>query len=144
MPRRDRLASLERLAGHDEAEAARRLGAGLQRIAAEEERLRQLCGYLDEYVTRSSQPRGALAPGALLDGRRFVARLREAVVQQEGALARARADADQLAAAWQASRARRLAFTRLRERGMAEDRARRERREQRLQDEIAGGRNGRG
>jgi flagellar FliJ protein len=144
MSRADRLESLERLAGFDEDEAARRLGAALQRVAAEEERLRQLCGYLDEYAARGSQPRGALATAALVDGRRFVARLRDAVVQQEGALTRAKADADQLAAAWRASRARRLAFTRLREQALRETRARRDRHEQRLQDEIARGRGGPG
>ncbi|MBL8225763.1 MAG: flagellar export protein FliJ [Chromatiales bacterium] len=144
MSRPDRLESLERLASFDENEAARRLAAGLQRITAEEERLRQLCAYLDEYANRGSQAGGALATAALVDGRRFVARLRDAVVQQEGALARARADADQLAAAWRASRARRLAYTRLRERALREIRTRRDRQEQRLQDEIAQGRSGPG
>jgi flagellar FliJ protein len=142
MSRPDRLESLERLAGFDENEAARRLGAGLQRVTAEEERLRQLCAYLDEYATRSSRTGGAVPTAALVDGRRFIAKLRDAVVQQEGALARARADADQLAAAWRASRARRLAYTRLRERALGERRAQRDRREQRLQDEIAQGRGG--
>jgi flagellar export protein FliJ len=140
----DRLQSLEQLAGFEEAQGARRLAEGLRSVAREEDRLRQVQAYLDEYARRSVATGPALGTAALLDGRRFVGRLRAAVVQQAAVVAREREQADQLATAWRAARARRLAFVRLRERQAAARREERDRQEQRIQDEIAQGRPARG
>jgi flagellar export protein FliJ len=143
MARHDRLQSLEQLAAFEEAQGARRLAERLQSVAVEEERLRQVRAYLDEYASRAVATGPAMTPGALLDGRRFVTRLRTAVTQQEAVVDRERDQADQQAAAWRAARARRLAFARLRERQAAAEAGQRDRQEQRVQDEIAQGRTGR-
>lgn len=143
MSRPDRLATLERLAAFEEAQAAR-LAADRQRgVATEEERLRQLQEYLREYALRDATP-GATHVAALTSTRRFLDRLREAAGRQLDVVRQARDQADAAAARFRAARARREALAKLRDRAAAAAASERDRREQRRLDELATTRHGGG
>jgi flagellar FliJ protein len=140
--RPDRLATLERLAAFEATQAARLVAERQRGVVAEEERLRQLEGYLHDYARRDTTP-GVTTVAALTATRRFLDRLREAAGRQREAVRQAREQAEAAAMRFRAARARREALARLRERAAAAAAGRRAQREQRRLDELATTRHGR-
>lgn len=136
MAQPDRLQTLEQLAAFNETQASRQLAERLRALDTEDQRLRQLQGYVGEYAARRADG-AATSVAALTAGRRFVDRLQTAVRQQAEVVQRARQTVDQATAQWRAARARRLALARLREREAARLAERRDRRDQARLDELA-------
>lgn len=137
MPRRKRIDVLQRLAGHTEAENARRLGERLRALDTEERRLQQIRGYLAEYTLGTVRPAGAMTIGSLKSSRGFLGRLRDAVDQQRGAVESQRQQVEQQTRQWQAARARTRSLEKLGERQARHEREREDRREQARLDEVA-------
>jgi flagellar FliJ protein len=138
MRHRDRLKTLQQLAAHAEAEAARHLGERQRALAAEEQRLRQIHGYLQDYERRTGTTGILTSVTALTSGRRFLDRLRDAVGQQQGVVENHRRLVEQQSGQWRAARAKRQALEKLGERRLEAETARREAREQRRLDEVGG------
>ncbi|MCL4780366.1 MAG: flagellar export protein FliJ [Gammaproteobacteria bacterium] len=135
MARRNRMQILQKLAGHTEAEASRRLAERLKLLDADERRLEQIRGYLADYSGNIQNT--AMTIGALRSNRGFMERLRNAVDEQRGAVEIQRHQAEQHAAQWRTARARSLALERLGERIEQREQQRRDRIEQARLDEIA-------
>lgn len=136
MMRRNRLKTLERMAEHAKAEAARALAARLQRLRAEEQRLAQINAYLGDYQ-RPPAAGQATGVAGLQSQANFLARLREAVKAQHGVVAAERQTSDRMAAHWRDARAHHLAMAQLGERQARQAATAAARREQRELDEIA-------
>ncbi len=134
--KRDRIATLQRLASHTEAGNARQLAERLRAMDAEERRLQQIRGYLAEYSLGSSQPK-AQTIGSLRSSRGFLERLRSAVDEQRGAVETQRQLVDAQTLQWRAARARTRSLERLGEHLGLQEREVRDRREQIRLDEIA-------
>jgi flagellar protein FliJ len=131
---RNRLATLERLAGFNEAQAARTLADRMRQLDSEEQRLRQLAAYQEEYRGRDLT---AAHVAELATTRRFIERLHAAVRQQAEAVQRAKDQVDQASTHWRATRARQKALGRLREREAERLAEQTDRREQGRLDELA-------
>jgi flagellar export protein FliJ len=84
-----RLTPLADYAGKLEDEAARRLAASAQALAAKEKEVEQLRGYLAEYRQRAELAGMATDPLRWQNSRAFLAKLSEVVAAREGDLARA-------------------------------------------------------
>jgi flagellar FliJ protein len=134
--KRDRIATLQRLASHTEAGNARQLAERLRALDAEERRLQQIRGYLAEYSLSNSQPK-AQTIGSLRSSRGFLERLRGAVDEQRGAVETQRQLVDAQTLQWRAARARTRSLEKLGEHLGEQDREVRDRREQNRLDEIA-------
>jgi flagellar export protein FliJ len=83
------LTPLADYAGKLEDEAARRLAASAQALAAKEKEVEQLRGYLAEYRQRAELAGTATDPLRWQNSRAFLAKLSEVVAAREGELARA-------------------------------------------------------
>ncbi len=134
--KRDRIATLERLASHTEAGHARQLAERLRALDAEERRLQQIRGYLAEYSLGNSQPK-AQTISSLRSSRGFLERLRSAVDEQRGAVETQRQLVDAQTLQWRAARSRTRSLEKLGEHLGEQDREIRDRREQNRLDEIA-------
>ncbi len=149
MAQRNRIQMLQRLAGHTEAENARRLAERLRSLDVEERRLQQIHGYLAEYTRPPGQsgpngiaPGGGHAPrtmtiGSLRSSRGFLERLRAAVDEQRGTVEIQRQQVEQQTIQWRSARARTRSLEKLDERLDQQEQERRDRREQIRLDEIA-------
>jgi flagellar export protein FliJ len=84
-----RLEPLKDYAGKVENEAARRLAACAQALAAKEHEVEQLRGYLAEYRRRAELTDAATDPLRWQNTRAFLAKLGEVVAGREAELARA-------------------------------------------------------
>src|SRR5688572_2006628 len=84
-----RLTPLADYAGKVENEAARRLAACTQALAAKEKEVEQLRGYLAEYRQRAEHSSPATDPLRWQNTRAFLAKLSEVVAAREAELARA-------------------------------------------------------
>jgi len=135
--KRDRIATLQRLASHTEAETARRLAERLRALETEERRLQQIRGYLAEYAQSSHSQPASMTIGSLRSGRGFLERLRGAVNEQRGAVETQRQLVDQQTQQWRAARARTRSLEKLGENLGQAEQERRDRREQSRLDEIA-------
>ncbi len=135
--KRDRIGTLQRLAAHAAAEQARRLTERVQTLDAEERRLQQIRGYLAEYADHRREHDAALTISSLRSSRGFMDRLRGAVDGQRGTVELQRQQVDQQATQWRAARTRSLSLERLGDRLDAQERERRDRREQARLDEMA-------
>jgi flagellar export protein FliJ len=137
MPRRKPLHTIQRLAEHGADAASREVGARLRALRAEEERLRQVTGFLDHYDRLSVTGAAGMALGTLQGRRQFAARLRDAADRQREAVraeeARYRGQVDR----WRAARAQALALQRFNQRLRQAEREHAERREQAALDEMA-------
>lgn len=145
MARRDRIGTLERLAGHTEAESARKLAERLRALDVEERRLLQIRGYLAEYAggtTSAMTPGGSMTIGSLRSNRGFIDRLHHAVDEQRGTVEMHRRLVEQQTTQWRTARSRTRSLTRLGERQDEAERERQARREQAALDELATTRNG--
>ncbi len=153
--KRGRIEVLQRLAGHTEAENARRLAERLRSLDTEERRLQQIRGYLAEYGMASGQKRSALPEGAdrsppamtiasLRSNRGFLERLRNAVDEQRGTVEIQRHQVEQQTQNWRVARARTRSLEKFGERLLKQEQERQDRREQTRLDEIANARSGAG
>ncbi|MEO7385733.1 MAG: flagellar export protein FliJ [Gammaproteobacteria bacterium] len=136
MARRNRIETLQRLAGHTEAESARRLAERLRALDTEERRLQQIRTYLAEYSTGGNTG-SAMTIGSLRSGRGFLERLREAVDAQRGTVETQRQQVEHQTIQWRAARTRTRSLEKLRERQLRDEREVHDRREQVRLDEIA-------
>jgi flagellar export protein FliJ len=134
--RRSRIETLQRLAGHTEAENARRLAERLRALDVEERRLQQIRGYLAEYTRGTGQP-ASMTISSLKSGRGFLERLRGAVDEQRGTVETQRQQVEQQTLQWRSARARTRSLEKLGERHAAAEQERLDRREQSRLDEIA-------
>jgi flagellar export protein FliJ len=153
--KRGRIEVLQRLAGHTEAENARRLAERLRSLDTEERRLQQIRGYLAEYAQVTGQRRGPLSQnagnsppamtiGSLRSNRGFLERLRNAVDEQRGTVETQRHQVEQQTVHWRTARARTRSLEKFGERLLQQEQERKDRREQTRLDEIGYARSGPG
>jgi flagellar FliJ protein len=140
--KRDRIVALQRLAGHTEADNARRLAERLRTLTAEEHRLAQISGYLAEYTQSSPGAQASVTIRSLRSGRGFLERLCAAVDEQRGTVDYQRQKVEQQTQQWREARARTRSLEKLAERLGAQDQEGRDRREQGRLDEISTSRGG--
>lgn len=138
MTRSKRMQPIARLAADRERQAARDLGASRREFEAQRVRLGELQGYRDDYAARF---RSASAQGIdaaqLRDFHAFIARLNEAIAQQERLVTAARREWEACAARWQGLRTRTQALDRVVERLQQGEAREVRRREQGDSDERA-------
>jgi flagellar FliJ protein len=138
MKRAARMAPVRKLLGERERDRARDLAGAQQRLQAAEERLRDLTQYHADYVsTFQRQARGGQSVVTLRDFQAFLARLLEAVGQQEQIVARARADLAGFSHQWQRAAQKSRAVENVVERWQGEERRTEDRQEQHETDERA-------
>jgi len=138
MTRAQRLQPVQTVVDERERSRAEELAAGEQRVAACEKRLAELTQYEADY-RRNYRDRVAagMASLELRDYQAFLARLNEAVKQQQQLVCNAQADRDVQRKQWQEAAKRAKAIEHVMENWQAEDRRVAERRDQRDSDERA-------
>jgi flagellar FliJ protein len=137
MKKRRPLRALQRLAEHAADSASREVGERLRLLRAEEERLRQIGGYLDQYEQLSTRPDANCTLATLQGRRQFAARLREATQRQHEVVVQEEASYQRRVEYWREARARALALQRFNERLREQELERLARAEQHTLDEIA-------
>jgi flagellar FliJ protein len=137
MRRRKPLDSLQRLAEFGADAASRDVGQRLRTLRAEEERLRQIDGYLQHYDRVSVDGSAGLTVSMVTGRRQFAARLRDAANRQRQVVAEEEARYHQQIDRWRGARAQALALQRFNERIREREQEHRDRNEQRLLDEMA-------
>lgn len=133
MKRRQSIAAIRTLADSAERESSRTVTQRRDALAAEERRLQQLQDYLVEYG-RMSLSGGSVATLQLR--RRFVERIRAAIVEQERVVAGLQEQLDRDLGSWRAARSHSLALEKYAERLAEQAEHRRARREQADTDEV--------
>lgn len=137
MNRAARLEPLADYAGKVETEAARRLAASTQLLAAKEKEVEQLRGYLAEYRQRAELTDAATDPLRWQNSRAFLAKLSTVVAAREAELVQAieryRAESER----WRASHVRAKSLDKLIENAARAESLETARREQREFDERA-------
>ena len=128
---------IKRYADAREQDAGALLARARALVDERERRLDELRRYREEYAARQSQAVGTLDPVRLQNYHAFVARLGDAIRQQQGLVDEARADLDRRAAAWRETRAEAAAMGRAVENLFLNERREHERREQQEHDERA-------
>ncbi len=137
MRRRKPLTTLQRLAEFGADAASRDVGQRLRALRAEEERLQQINGYLQQYERLAMDAGSSLTVAAITGRRQFTARLREAANRQRQAVTEEETRYQQQVERWRGARAEALALQRFNQRIRERENEHRERLEQRLLDEIA-------
>lgn len=137
MRQRKPLTSLQRLAEFGADAASRDVGQRLRNLHAEEERLRQIDAYLQQYERLSTDATPGLTVAMITGRRQFASRLREAALRQRQLVAEEQARYQQQVDRWRSARAQALALQRYNERIRERLGEHRERQEQRLLDEVA-------
>lgn len=136
MTRSKRMNPVLRVAEHREKDAARRLGQTQQRLQQQQARLRELIGYRDEYNLKFQQTCGAgVDVKQLQEYRMFLARLNDAIAQQQRVLASVQREVEQARTGWLRTRSRSQALDKVRDRFIDAERQEAERREQADSDE---------
>ncbi len=138
MAQSKRMQPIARLAAERERDAARELVVSRRELEVHRGRLRELCGYRDEYGRRLNEAGvQGIDAAQLRDYRSFLTRLNEAIVEQERLGVVAQRDWEVCTARWQGTRTRTKALDKVVER-LRHDEDRREcRREQGESDERA-------
>ncbi len=140
MRKKRNLNSLETLAQGRETRWQRHVSSQLNNLQAEEQRLEQLHGYVEEYNGPLNNHRGSQSILAMRSQRQFVDRLKDAVKQQSQTVAERRTAAEQGIQRWKQERSKRMAIQKFATRQREAEERQQERRDQALQDEV--GRNG--
>ena len=134
----NRFRLLKELVQREEDEAAERMGTCSRRQREAQEKLALLERFRDEYEERLRQAlRDDASPELILNHRRFLARLDDALILQREELARCAQRLEEAHRAWQAVRTRRRAFEVLEARADAEALAQAQRLAQKMLDEHA-------
>jgi len=136
MSRSRRMHPVHRIAENDEKTAGRRAAESEHALATQEARLRELREYRDQYACRFEKA-GRLDAFRMHDYRMFLARLNDAIRQQEQVVEQLRCRRRQTQEEWLASRTHAKAVDRLIERFREDERVSERRREQRVTDERA-------
>jgi flagellar FliJ protein len=138
MTRSERMAPVQRVFADAERDRARALGEAQQRLTAAEARATELRNYHADYL-RSFQQRaaGGHSVTALRDFQAFLARLEQALAQQDKIVAQAREQVAQQRRSWQGAARQVKAVDSVVERWQGEERIAGERREQKDTDERA-------
>lgn len=135
MRKNGNLPTLRRLASHAETSQARQLAQAQSQARREEERLRQIAGYFADYH-QLLQPAGpSVTPAELASRRGFVARLGQALTDQQGMVARCQQAVASEQQRWEAARTQVRVIERLAERREESAEAESARQEQRRLDE---------
>ena len=138
MKRSKRLEPVSALADETERECASHVAGLLSRLADAERRCAELRGYLGEYQgmfqRRASQGMGVTG---MRDYQTFIARLCDAVRQQEGVIAQLQVDCERARARWLDAAARKSAVRKVIAQVRSEDQKLEERRSQKESDEQA-------
>ncbi|MCC7256919.1 MAG: flagellar FliJ family protein [Gammaproteobacteria bacterium] len=137
MRRRKSLHSLQRLAEFAADAASRDVGTRLRALRVEEERLRQVDGFIGQYDGLALATTPGLTIGSLKGRRDFGQRLRDAAGRQRQAVEDSEQRYREQVERWREARAQALALQRFNERIEERRRDRRERREQATLDDIA-------
>lgn len=137
MRRRKSLNSLQRLAEFAADAASRGIGQRLGALRTEEERLRQVDGFLSQYDNLSGSATPGLTIGELRGRRQFASRLRSAADSQRQTVDECARRYREQVENWRGARAQVLALQRYNERMRELDNEARDRREQARLDEIA-------
>ncbi len=136
MTRSKRMQPVKQVADNREQAAVRRLGESQQRLGLQEARLEELYTYREQYARAFAEQGGhGIDAARLRDYRVFLARLNEAIRQQEALIAQARNQHRQTREAWVETRSHHQAVDKLLERFRADERRRQARREQAESDE---------
>ncbi|GBE11569.1 flagellar biosynthesis chaperone [bacterium BMS3Bbin12] len=138
MTRSKRMQPIARLAAEHERDAARELAASRRELEAHRGRLRELCGYRDEYARRFREAGvQGIDAAQLRDYRSFLTRLHEAIAEQDRLVMAAQRDWEAYTARWQGTRIRTKALDKVVERLRHDEDRREHRREQGESDEHA-------
>lgn len=138
MNRARRMQPAVRMARAREDDAARELGQYRHRLAAQERRLQELQQYQAEYgrELRRAETSGIEVTRAV-EFRQFLARLDQALGEQQRVIEQLRVEVQRRLAGWQGAHARTQGLLKVVQRIEAEERQQAERREQALMDEHA-------
>ncbi|NVD98330.1 flagellar export protein FliJ [Massilia sp. BJB1822] len=138
MASQTQLETLIDLARRETDDAAKRLGAALKAASEAEEKLNMLLGYRDEYGKRFDETQQAgITPMAYRNFQAFMAKLDTAIqgqrdivqhMQQRGALEKS---------SWQAAERKRMSYSTLRDRAVAQQQKVDAKRDQKAMDEHA-------
>lgn len=131
------------LAHDSEREAAKALGAALQKLNDSRAQLQQLHAYREEYAQRLQQTgQQGMSGQKLHEYRHFMTKIDAAIESQKGVVAQAEAALEEKKQFWFARRGRSKALDSVLDHYLKDERRQRDRREQREQDDRSG-RNGR-
>ena len=136
MKRSTRMEPVAEVAGHREQQEAQRLGGCQRQLDEEENKLRQLIAYREEYAGRLNGQQGMDAV-LLRDFRVFLERLNQAIDQQRQRVEQARQACERQRLQWLASRSRAQALDKVTARYRAQERREEERAEQAELDDRA-------
>ena len=138
MTRSKRMKPVVKVAGERERNAARVLGECRRRLAEQEEKLRQLQVYREDYARQFQDAAGqGLGAARLQDYRSFLARLNEAIRQQQQVVEQQRAECARQQDRWRDTRTHAKALDKVVERYRSEEHRMASRREQHDSDERA-------
>jgi len=138
MTRTQRLRPVQNLAEENERRLAQSLGVLQRRLADAEAKLAELERYRADYERQFTQQVGqGMSVVGLRDYQAFLARLTEAIRQQQALVQRARIERDQESKRWQEAATRAKAVDHVIEQWRIEERRNLDRREQRDSDERA-------
>ncbi len=138
MTRTKRIAPVQSLFDDNERRLARTLVAFERRATESEAKLNELERYRTEYEKQFTQRAGrGIGATDLRDYQAFLARLVEAIRQQQAVVRRAQSDRDVERSRWQEAAKRAKALGHVVEKWQAEERRASDRREQRESDERA-------
>ncbi|HEY8538095.1 MAG TPA: flagellar export protein FliJ [Steroidobacteraceae bacterium] len=137
-PRSERLAPVQHVVDNAERRLAQSVASIERRLAEADGKLIELMRYRSEYEQQfAARASGGIGVAELRDYQAFLARLNEAIRQQQAVVYRIRAERDAERARWQAAAQRAEAVGNLVERWQVEERRVADRREQREIDERA-------
>jgi flagellar FliJ protein len=140
MTRTQRIRPVQRIVDDREREQARAVALARSRLAEAEGKHVELTRYRDDYQRGFQKEAAGGASGLRLrDFRLFLARLDEALRQQEQVVLRARADVDQQTRLWMESQRRAKALGIVVDKWRGEERRAADRQDQRETDERAAG-----
>ena len=137
MNRSDRMKPIKRYADTREQDAGALLARARALVEERERQLGELRRYREEYAGQQAQGLGTLDPVRLQNFHAFLARLGDAVRQQQDLVEEARADLERCAASWRESRAEAAAVGKVVDNLQSHERRERDRREQQDHDERA-------
>lgn len=138
MTRSKRMIPVVKVAENREQAAARSLGEVQQRLAAQQCKLEELVTYRDQYSSEFQQRSGqGMGVARLQDYRVFLARLNEAIQQQQQVVERCQQDCERQRRYWMSTRTRTQALGKVVDRYHREEQHLLERREQHASDERA-------
>ncbi|MCK9532831.1 MAG: flagellar export protein FliJ [Gammaproteobacteria bacterium] len=138
MRKSKRMEPVLRVAASREDKAAQEFGASRRQLDEHERQLAQLQGYRREYQARFETSGAAgISAARLLDTRRFLAQLDQAIAQQQQAVSNATRLCEQKRQLWLRARQKSQTFIKAKERFEAQESLADDKRDQKASDELA-------